>query len=174
MKKTDSRLLDLLRIGAWLACVAFVVEGGAILYSYFVSIGNPEAAKNLYEGLNLYGLRQYSFSRYTETVSLQLAILVSEGYAAFLVARLLSRLKLNHPFTLEIYRALEGVPKAITAIVVLSIVATWHTRWVSKKVELPFDRVVSSELMITAAVVFIFAQIFKRGVELQRETELTV
>lgn len=38
-----------------------MIEGGAILTSYGINWVNPEAAKNLYRGLNLYNLSKFSF-----------------------------------------------------------------------------------------------------------------
>ena len=51
-KKTD-RLLLIMNILSWIVFVGLMVKAGAILISYGVSIGNPEGAKNLSNGLNL-------------------------------------------------------------------------------------------------------------------------
>ena len=72
-KKTD-RLLLIMNILSWIVFVGLMVKAGAILISYGVSIGNPEGAKNLYNGLNLYNLRQFDFWYYTQEVSFLAAL----------------------------------------------------------------------------------------------------
>ena len=47
-------------------------------------------------------------------------------------------------------------------------------KWLSKQVAGLQDRSLSAELIFYAGLVFVIAQIFKKGVEIQTENELTV
>jgi hypothetical protein len=60
-KSRTEKILAVMYVLAWLAFVGLIVEAGAILISFGVSIANPVAAKDLYKKMNLYGLRQYNF-----------------------------------------------------------------------------------------------------------------
>ena len=70
---------------AWVTFIGLMIKAGAILISYGVSTVNPQAAKNLYMGQDLYNLLEFSFWHYTSTVSFMAAILLLEAYIAFLV-----------------------------------------------------------------------------------------
>src|SRR6187431_1381432 len=99
--KTEN-ILMVMKILAWLAVAGFIVQAGAILISYVVSWGNPDGAKNLYNGLDLYKLRQFNFSYYTSLVSFMVALLLLKSFVWFLVTRTLSKISLSNPFTMEV------------------------------------------------------------------------
>ncbi len=62
--------MSILGGGHWRGLVA---EAGAILISFVVSYTNPEAAKDLFRGIDLYNLRQFNFWYYTQFVSFMIA-----------------------------------------------------------------------------------------------------
>jgi len=171
--KTDV-ILKVMNVLAWLAFAGLVVKAGAIVISYSVSIGNPEGAKNLYMGLNFSPIRQFDFWHYTGTVILMIALLLLEAYTAFLVTRVLSTIKLTNPFTIEVSRTLEKISYIILLAWVAAMVFNAHATWLSKKIAGLQENLISGEFILLAGVVFVIAQVFKKGVEIQSENELTV
>jgi len=163
-----------MNILAWLTFIGLMIKAGAILISYTVSIGNPNGAKNLYMGLNLYNLRQYNFLHYTNAVSFMVAIIALEAFTAYLVIIVLSKIKLSNPFTAEVSRLLERISYIIFVTWLVSLFYEIHTKWLMGKVAGLQENPSSVEALFLAGVVFIFSQIFKKGVELQSEHELTV
>src|SRR6476661_7180089 len=102
IKKTRTfQILTIMRILAWVAFVGFMIEAGAVLVSYAVSVVNPDAARNLYKGLDLYSLRQFNGWHYTGTVSFIIALSLMKAYVSFLVIKTLSNVNLMNPFTME-------------------------------------------------------------------------
>src|SRR5437763_10282366 len=99
MKTKTDTLLAIMNVFSWLAFVGIIIKAGAILTSYIVSITNPAGAKNLYMGLNLYNLQQFDFWWYTGMVILMIALEVIKAYTAWLVIRVLSKIKMATPFT---------------------------------------------------------------------------
>lgn len=174
MKTKTDTLLTVMNVLSWLALIGLIVKAGAILISYGVSIGNPIAAKNLYMGLNLYNLRQYDFWHYTGTVSLMIAILVLEAYIAFLVIKVLSKIKMANPFTIEVSKNLEKISYIILLTWVTAMLYNGHAEWLSKRIAGLQENLISGEFILLAGVVFVFSQIFKKGVEIQSENELTI
>jgi hypothetical protein len=174
MRNKTETLLAVMNVLAWLTFVGLLIKAGAILISYAVSIGNPEASKNLYEGLNLSGIRQFSFWQYTGTVSLMIAIPVLESYVAFLMIKVLSKIKMVNPFKIEISRLLEKISYFILVTWFLAMIYDMHLKWLSKHVAGIEQNLISLEFIFLAAIVFVIAQIFKKGVEIQSENELTI
>ena len=90
MKTNSETILKIMHLIAWVVFVGLLIEAGAILMSYFLSLRNPQTAKNLYLGLNLYAIMEFSKAAYTTAIAFYLAILLLKAFAAFKVVRLLS------------------------------------------------------------------------------------
>jgi len=173
-KTRTYQILTVMRILAWVAFVGFSIETGAVLISYVVSSINPEAAKNLYKGLNLYNLRQFNFWNYTASVSFLVSISAMKSYISCLVIGVLSKLSLTNPFTTEVANRLEKISYYSLGTWAVTILSNAHTAWLMKTTGELHGNMLSGEFIFMTAIVFILSQIFKRGVEIQSENELTV
>ena len=174
MKKKTESILAAMNVLSWVVFIGLLIKAGVILISYGVSIGNPEAAKNLYRGMDLYNIRKFDLWHYTTMVSFIVAIILLEVYIAFLVIKVLSKVKLSNPFTTEVSKCLEKISYFILGVWVVSMLFNIHISWLSKSIDGLKDHLVPGEFIFLAGVVFIFSQIFKKGVEIQSENELTV
>ncbi len=175
--KSNSRtetILVVMNVLAWITFIGLMVEAGAILVSYGVSIANPKGAMKLYKGLNWYSLRQYDFWHYTGIVSMKAAILCVEAYASFLVIKVLSTIKLTNPFTMEVAKRLEKIAYTLLLAWVAVMIYNGQLRWLSKEVTGLEANRLSPDFIFYTGLVFIISQVFKRGVEIQSENELTV
>ena len=175
--KTKTRtevILIVMNILAWVTFIGLMIEAGAILISYGVSCVNPEAAKDLYKGLNLYNLSQFSFWYYSLSVSFMVALSCMKAYVAFLVIKTLSKVNLKNPFTIEVARILERISYVLLGTWIVAVLNNAYTGWLLKRTgELQGDWV-TVEFIFMAGLVFIISQVFKRGVEIQSENDLTV
>ena len=96
------RLLLVIQVLAWVMIIGFMIEAGSILISYFVSCKNPEAAKNLYNGLNFYNLRQTDFWIYSRTVYLMVAALMMKSSVCYLIHQTIAKINVQNPSRYEI------------------------------------------------------------------------
>ena len=167
-------ILTTMNVLAWITFFGLLVKAGAILFSFSVSIVNPEAAKNLYMDLNLSNIREYDFWHYTGIVSLLVAILLIEAYTAYLVTKVLSKIKMTNPFTVEVVTIMERISYFIFGTWVVVIIYDAQIGWLSKNVQGLEGHYISGEFILLAGVVFVFSQIFKKGVEIQSENDLTI
>lgn len=175
IKKTRTfQILTVMHILAWVAFVGFMIEGGAVLVSYCVSIVNPDAARNLYKGLDLYSLRQFNGWHYTGSVSFIIALSLMKAYVSFLVIKTLSKVKLMNPFTIDVAKKMEKISYVLFEIWIVSMAKNAHTGWLLKATGGLQGEWVNGDFILMAALVFVLSQIFKRGVEIQSENELTV
>ncbi len=90
------KILIFIQVLAWSAIIGFIIKASAILISYYVSCSNPEAAKNLYMGLNLYDLRQSDFWMYTRSVFFLVSLQVVRSAVFFLIIQTLSKISLKN------------------------------------------------------------------------------
>ena len=163
-----------MNILAWIVFIGLIIKAGAILISYGVSVKNPEASKNLYRGWDLSRLMQFDFWHYTGVVLMTVIVLLLEAYTAFLVTRILSKIKMAKPFTAEVAKMMEKISYTILLAWVAALMHNMHLRWLSKSIAGLWRNMIPLDFIFLCGVVFVIAQIFKRGVEIQTENELTV
>ena len=174
MKNRTEQILLVMHVLAWIVFFGLIIKAGAIIVSYVVSTSNAEGAKNLYRGMNLFAVQQFSFWQYTTLVSFMVAILFLEANIAYLVTRVLSKIKMTSPFTIEISKLLEKISYTIFGTWLVVMLYNGHTTWLAKRIDGMEEKFISGEFILLAGVVFVISQIFKKGVELQTESELTV
>ncbi|MCF0058802.1 DUF2975 domain-containing protein [Dyadobacter sp. CY356] len=175
--ETDTRtkqILNVMYVLTWIAFVGLMIETGAILVSYVVSCLNPGAAKNLYKDLNLEELRTFSIYQYTMSVSFIIAVSAMKAYVSFMVIKALSKVNLANPFTVEMVSILEKISYTLLGIWIVAVLNNEHVSWLLKQTSITSETLSAEEFIFMAGLVFIISQVFKRGVEIQSENDLTV
>ena len=170
--KTE-KILKLMHVLSWIVFIGLCIKTGIILVSYLISIGKPETAENLYAGLNLSEYYNHSFRQYTLIVSYKIALFATEAYIAFLVTKLLNSLNLDKPFNLTVQKLMQNISYSIFNLWILAMLHNTHVQFIGKKFGYTMN-LFSSDFIFLAGVIFIFAQIVKRGIEIQNENELTI
>lgn len=173
-KTRTEQILTVMPILAWVAFIGFLIEAGIIVVSYGVSCFNPDAAKNLYRGLDLYNLRQFNFWYYTLSVSFMVALSIMKSWVSLLVIKTLSKFNLKNPFTMEVARRLEKVSYVAFGTWLVTMLSNVLTAWLMKITDELHGNWISGEFIFEIGLVFIISQVFKRGVEVQSENDLTV
>lgn len=175
--KTQTRtqqILTVMKILSWVAFFLFAIEAGAILFSYIISVISPEAARDFYHGLNLYNLRQLNVWYFTNTVSFMVALSAMKSYISFLMIKILSGINLTSPFKTETVVRLEKISYVFFGMWLVAMISAGWAAWLMKLTGEMHGTYTSGESIFVAGLVFIVSQVFKRGVELQSENELTV
>lgn len=177
MKTRTETVLTVMHVLAWIAFIGLAIETGAMLVSFGVSWFNPVAAKDLYQGTNLYDLSQYNYWLYCQMVSYIIALMAAKAYVVYLIIKILMKVKLQTPFTLETAKRLETISYVLFSGLIISLISQAQANWLEKQVQdfnVNWIGENAGEFLFVAGLVFIISQVFKRGVELQSENELTV
>jgi hypothetical protein len=173
MKSKTKTLLRIMNVLAWIVFIGLLIIAGSIIISYFVSIGNPQAAKNLYKGMDLSAYRQQSFANYSFVVGYKVLLYITQAYIAYLMTSLLSRLNISRPFNADVVKLLQKISYSILGVWLVVLVHNIHIAILEKMYGL-VATYISGDSIFLAGIVYVFAQMFKRGVEIQSENELTV
>ena len=168
------QILRVMHILAWVAFIGFSIETGTIIFSFVASFFNPVVTKNLYKGLDLYPLKEINFWYYLQTVSFLIALPMMKANASYIVINTLSRFNLKNPFAMEVAKKLEKVSYILLGTWIVTMVANAHAGWIAGKTGELYGTYESGEFIFIVGLVYIFAQVFKRGVEIQSENELTI
>jgi len=172
-KTRTERVLKILLVLTWIVFIGLMVQAGAILFSYGFTLINPDGARNLYKGLDLSGIREADFLQFNIAALLLIALPAMKAYIAYLAIQVMGKVNLQNPFSLYVVRKLESMSYDIVVIWVVSVLQTAHNAWLVKP-ETPLEAEGSGETLFMAGLVYVIAQVFKRGVELQSESDLTV
>lgn len=170
--KTE-KILKIMKFFSWFAFIGLMIKAGAILVTYLLSINNVEVAKNLYEGINLFEYRNHSFVHYSFIVGYKILLFIIEAYIAYLVIKLLQKLNIKQPFNIHVQKYMHQISVGIFYLWVLAIVHNTHMQLIGKKHNFELY-LFSSDFVFLSIIIFIFAQIVKRGIDIQSENELTI
>ena len=159
---------------AWIVFIGLMVEAGATLVTYGITAVKPNIASKLYKSEDWLSLMQFDFWYYTGIITLKAAILILESYIAYMVIKVLSTIKMVNPFTMEVAKKLENIAYTFILVWAAVLIHNGQLKWLSKDVVNILDKRLSPDFIIYAGLIFVISQIFKKGVEIQSENELTV
>jgi hypothetical protein len=75
---------------------------------------------------------------------------------------------------MEVANTLERISYVLFGTWIVGMLSSAYSAWLMKTTGETFVNYVSGEFIFVAGLVFIISQVFKRGVEIQSENELTV
>lgn len=174
MSTNTTQLLSLMKVIFWIVFIGLLIQAGALLTTYTMSLFNPEVSKDLYLGLNLSVLQESSTYQYTNHVSFLVAFLLIKAYIAFLVIKIFLIMDLKSPFSEPVSTLITKISYVALTAGLLAVIAQGHTKWLAKTGMDLSQNWGSSEFLFLAGIIFIIAQIFKKGIELKTENELTI
>ena len=178
MSKTNNFIFVVLHIVAWLIFVGLCIEAGALIVNFVYSIFKPEIIAYLYEKLDLSDMYARSKWAYFGMYSFVMVISVLKAVMFYIVIRLLIKLDLSKPFSSFVSEQISLISYFTFSIGILSFIARQTAKnLLHRGYEIDqLDRfwVDSQAFILMAAVIYVIATIFKKGIELQNEQDLTV
>ncbi len=178
MSKTNNFVFIVLHIVAWLIFVGLCIEAGALIVNFVYSVFKPEIVGNLYQKLDLSSMYQQSKWAYFGMYSFVIFISVLKAILFYILIELLLKLDLSKPFSNFVAKKITQISHYTFSIGILSLIArqtaknlTHYGFEIDKLSQFWVD---SQAFILMAAVIYVIATIFKKGVELQNENELTV
>lgn len=170
--------LMLITVVIWSIFIGLCIQAGALLFTFIYSFFNPVVAENLYEGLNLSTLLQANPWYYGGVASILLFIMGQKAYLFYLMIRIFLKINLINPFSREISKLISSISYVAFQIGVAIILASGIFKGMGKR-GYDLDQVPQLvgngfEFLLMAALLIAIGMVFKRGVEIQDENELTV
>lgn len=170
--------LMLITIVIWSIFIGLCIKAGALLFTFAYSLFNPIVAQDLYEGLNLYELLNKHFWTYIGVMSFIVIIAGQKAHMFYLMILVFLKINLVHPFSKEVSKKISEISYMAFQIGLTIIVAAAYFKWLQKRsFDIPsLDGYIGGafEYLLMASLIYAIAQVFKRGVEIQSENELTV
>ena len=178
MSKRSTFVFKSLHIAAWAIYVGLCIEAGGLIVNFIFSLYKPEFVQSLYQKLDL--SQMYSLSKWAffGIYSFILVISALKAYLFYVVIRLISKLNLSKPFDSFVADQITRISYYTLSIGLISYVARQTANYLQQhgfEVNMLNQFWADSQAyVLMAAVIYVIANIFSRGVEIQNENDLTV
>lgn len=178
MTKTNNFVFWGLYIVAWLIFVGLSIEAGGLIVNFIFSLYNPELIPNLYQKLDLSDMYNTSKMAFFGIYSFILSISILKAVLFYIVIRLMHKMDLTKPFNTFVSNQILQISYYTISIGLFSYIAReisknlMHHGFVTDNLNQFWAD--SQAFIVMGAVVYIIATIFKKGIELQEENDLTV
>ncbi len=178
MTKRNNLVFIGLQIVTWVIFIGLCIEAGAMIVNFVFSLFKPEFVPNLYQKLDLSQMYNTARLAFFGMYGFILTISILKAFLFYVVMMLLHKFDLLQPFNSYVAGQIKKISYITLEIGILSIIAREISR---SMVHYGFDFDTlnqfwedGSAFILMAAVIYVIATIFSRGVELQNENDLTV
>lgn len=179
--KTDY-ILKALQVLSWIIFIGLCIEAGGFLTNTIATLAlTPEGATKFWKEVDLAALYHYDQSHYVMLASLMIIAVVLKALMFYFIVKIFydKRLDLSKPFNEVMRRFVLIIAYLALGIGIFSL---WGTKFagqlVSQGVQLPDIlqlRLGGADVWLFMGVtLLVIAFIFKKGVEIQNENDLTI
>ncbi len=169
------QILGLMNIISWITFIGSCIKTGAIIISFLIVLFiSPGAAQNHYLGLDLSELYKSNIWYFVSTMSFVIMLSGLKAYIFYLVVRIFLKVDFDHPFSAIAISLISKISHVALEIGVVALVAQNYSKWLLHRGVLVEQNWGSWDYLFLAGIIFIIALVFKRGIEIQVENELTI
>jgi hypothetical protein len=177
--RQSKTILQVMHVLFWITGIGACIKAGALLFTFIMSLTwNPQAASDLYLGLNLSALQAQDPFHYVAIGCSLVGLLVCQALIFYFILLIFKRLDLANPFD-------QIIGQYIKKMSLLSlVVGVWSKLMVgvTKKLEASGIQLpgidahigLGDAFLFFAAILFFISVLFARGIELQDENTLTI
>ena len=171
MKKTHYILLGL-KIITWIAFIGFSIEVGSKTFTFIYIFFNEKVSHDIYLGLDLSSIQASSLRQYVSIMSLIIAIPLLKANIWFQILKFTLDFSYENPFVSKAINKLENIEYLYFGLFAFTYISTkYFEKFPNLNIFISADK---GEYLLTAGVIYIISQVFKRGVELKEENNLTI
>ena len=181
IKISTKKILQIVHIVSWVIFIGLCIDAGGFLSNTIYAIINPVIASRFWGKLDFYALYKNNETSFFTITSIMSIVSVLKALLFYLIIKIVlnKRLDITNPFNMEMQRFIIYVSYLTLGIGLFSHWGANHREWIlSKGIQIPALELLqidgASLWIFMSVTLFIIGQIFKRGVELQQENDLTI
>ena len=181
MKLSSTTMLRILYILSWIIFVGVCIEAGGFIVNAVFALVNPGVVKKLWQQVDLSDLFKYDHGYFFVITTIMSIAAVMRAWLFYLIIKILhdKRLNMTQPFKKEVGRFIFNIAYVTLLIGLFSYGGVNYAAWLAKQgVHMPdiqYLRLGGADVWLFMSVtLFVIAQIFKKGIEIQTENDLTV
>jgi len=172
MTKRDNLILTGAKVITWLIFIGLCIQAGVLLFNY------PSISAAFNQKTAVTGPDNHNRWIFPSMFSLAVFITFLKAYLFYLVIRLMQTLDISSPFQLPVAMQISKISKTTFSIGLISYIAFQSAR------NMGHHGLITGSLntfwgdsqayILMSAIIYIIALIFKRGIEMQAENDLTI
>ena len=178
MSNTTNLIFQGLKIASWIIFIGLSINAGGLIINFILSVMNSELVGSLYQELDLSTLYEQSKRAFFGMYSFVLSVAILKAYLFYIVITLIQKIDLKRPFNDFVSIQITKISYYTFSIGIISYIARQSSKNLGKH-GYELDNlgqfwVDSQAFILMAAVIYLIAFIFKKGLEIQIENDLTV
>lgn len=182
IKIGSKEMLTSLHIMAWIIFIGICIEAGGIIFNtFFTLVINPIGARNFWMQIDLSNLISYDKGYFLVVTTIMSIVALMKALLFYLIVKLFYNklFDFNRPFNSTLNQLISNLAYLSFGIGLFSIWGLKYTAWLRLK-GIIIPSVDDLHLggadvwLFMSVILFVIAQIFKRGIEIQIENDLTV
>lgn len=182
IKINSEQILKVLNVLSWIIFIGVCIEAGGLLFNTFFTMAlNPIGAKQFWIQIDLSDLYNHDPLRFLVQTLLICIVAILKAIMFYLIIRLFHSKKLDflRPFNVEMKNFLFNITYLCFGIGFFSMWGIKHAQWLTELgIKMPgvenLGLAGADVWFFMGVIMYIFAHIFKRGIEIQNENELTI
>ena len=182
MEISSNQILKVMYVLSWIIFIGLCVEAcGYIFNTLYALYINPICVNNFWNGINLSSLYAYDKGHFCVVTLFMFIVATMKALMFYLIVKILHEKKLNmvQPFNKEVGRFIFNVSYLVLVIGIFSFWGAKQREWFVKQgIKMPSIESLNLSgadvWLFMAVILFVIAHIFKKGIEIQTENELTI
>ncbi|WP_439506055.1 hypothetical protein [Sediminibacterium sp.] len=182
IKIGSKEMLTILHIFAWIIFIGVCIEAGGIIFNtFFAMVINPIGAKNFWMKIDLSNLMSYDKGYFLVITSIMSIVAVMKALMFYLIVKLFHKkaFDFTHPFNSILKQFISNLAYLTFGIGLFSIWGLKYAAWLRlSNIYIPSLedlRLGGADVWLFMSVIlFVIAQIVKRGIDIQTENDLTI
>ena len=177
MKPQTRFVFNAVHILIWIVFIGLCIRTGTLIFTLilnlFFDIGEIQ---EFLEDVTAESGKLYEYRKAHHYAMFSLIILYSaiHAYIAYLAVRIFRKLRLEKPFSEGVTALISRMSYVALGTGILALAAEGYTEWISRQGVDISKNWNGGSFLLLAGIIFILAEVFRRGTELQYENELTV
>jgi hypothetical protein len=178
---TTKQILNLLLVLAWVIFVGLSIEAGSFLTNIIFTLVNPGVVPRLWHQVDMPELFRYDRGYFIVVLLIFCIVSTVKAWLFYLIIRLLHNKNVNvaQSFSSVVQRFILQITFVSVLIGFFSIFGVRYIEWLSAQgVKMPnaiYLQISGGDVWLFMAVVlYVIAQVYKRGVEIQSDNDLTI
>lgn len=181
IKIKTQTILNILLVISWILFVGICIEAGGFLVNAIFALTNPDVVPRLWQQVDLSALLKFDHGYYFVLTLIMAIVSAVKAWLFFLIIKILynKNLDFSSPFSVAVQRFIFLLSYIALLIGFFSAMGVKYMELlVNKGVALPDTQHLkiggADVWLFMAIILFVIAQIFKRGIEIQTENDLTI
>lgn len=182
LKISNLQILKILNIISWIIFIGLSIDAGGYIYNtIYTSFFNSNAAQYFWNHLDFSNLYNYDKGYFFAIAICIILIAVLKSILFYMIVKITHKDKLNlsNPFSEELGKFVSILSYFCFLIGLFCVLGANYSEWlINQNIFMPdlhSLKFSGADVWIFMGVVlFVVAQIFKRGIEIQNENDLTI